>query len=606
MTRFHLQPSLTATDRDGYPQIDDRPGQLFKGNGGILDHIDVYLGNDNGANTDGAYFVKVYQAAVDGDGLDPVPDEWAASTAYSQGDLVRPTGVSNPSSHFVYRCTVAGTSGGTEPTWYETSSDSGNSWSEIADEGDTVSDNTVTWEVVYVGYPSGFSLPGNTPTLGELAESDHYAYNPGANDGAAWRTCDFTGDDRIRLKYGMWYCVIVQWWSNTVDADNAPFVEGGDDASAEADHEGVCYLDGNSNVNNGPRVFEDFYFRLYESFTTLDKTSGTDAGFANKDSGGDTDPFNAGDQIGYTIQSGDALDDGVYWWKARVVDPSGSGTYSSFATARSFEVITGLVGYIIEGINMTDTPANVADLLAAAVDGMDLGEAIDPTMSLLAAAVDGMDLTDVDTRTATFPKSVADGITFSDAVAVIAALQALLSDGISLSDSTVALALLLAAANDGIDLSDVTTAVLPGGGANFDAFIVDGLSITDAPAGTMGYLVQAADGVDLADDPDRFGSYPVQAADGLTATDTNVATATFRVQVADGVTVSETTTSILAFLAAVVDGISLSDVADLPGDEAVGTVSVGFTSGVLTVSWSGSRATINWAAKDANITFEVG
>lgn len=58
---------------------------------------------------------------------------WAASTAYSVGDVVRPT----TGNGHLYRCVVAGTSDGSEPTW-----------STVA--GQTVSDNTVTWAEVGV------------------------------------------------------------------------------------------------------------------------------------------------------------------------------------------------------------------------------------------------------------------------------------------------------------------------------------------------------------------------------------------------------------------------------------------------------------------------
>lgn len=56
---------------------------------------------------------------------------WTASTAYSVGALAYPT----TKNGFVYECTVAGTSGATEPTWPTT-------------EGDTVTDGTVTWQAV--------------------------------------------------------------------------------------------------------------------------------------------------------------------------------------------------------------------------------------------------------------------------------------------------------------------------------------------------------------------------------------------------------------------------------------------------------------------------
>lgn len=70
----------------------------------------------------------------------------------------------------------------------------------------------------------------------------------------------------------------------------------------------------------------------------LDKVSGTDSGFANTVTGGDTDPFNSGEKVGFTVQAGDALATGTYYWRARVKDPSGTNTYSAWTTARSFIV----------------------------------------------------------------------------------------------------------------------------------------------------------------------------------------------------------------------------------------------------------------------------
>lgn len=67
----------------------------------------------------------------------------------------------------------------------------------------------------------------------------------------------------------------------------------------------------------------------------IDAVSGTDVGFANPDTGGDTDPFNSGENIQYTVQS--ALSNStVYYWRARGIDPSGSNSYGAWATTRSF------------------------------------------------------------------------------------------------------------------------------------------------------------------------------------------------------------------------------------------------------------------------------
>lgn len=60
---------------------------------------------------------------------------WAASTAYSVGDLRRQLATPTVGDERVFRCTTAGTSGGTEPTWTITS-------------GGTTADNTAAWTEV--------------------------------------------------------------------------------------------------------------------------------------------------------------------------------------------------------------------------------------------------------------------------------------------------------------------------------------------------------------------------------------------------------------------------------------------------------------------------
>ena len=63
--------------------------------------------------------------------VDKLPD-WQALTPYSVGTLVEPS-VGNT---YVYRCTAAGTSGGSEPTW------------PTSGIGSTVNDGSVIWELV--------------------------------------------------------------------------------------------------------------------------------------------------------------------------------------------------------------------------------------------------------------------------------------------------------------------------------------------------------------------------------------------------------------------------------------------------------------------------
>lgn len=56
---------------------------------------------------------------------------WSSATSYTAGDKVQPL----TSNGFVYRCTVTGVSGGTEPVW------------PVVTIGTTVVDNTTTWEL---------------------------------------------------------------------------------------------------------------------------------------------------------------------------------------------------------------------------------------------------------------------------------------------------------------------------------------------------------------------------------------------------------------------------------------------------------------------------
>lgn len=57
--------------------------------------------------------------------------EWTASTAYSLGDFVQPTGGGNG---YIYKCTTAGTSDSSEPTWPTTGI-----------QTSTVTDGTAVW-----------------------------------------------------------------------------------------------------------------------------------------------------------------------------------------------------------------------------------------------------------------------------------------------------------------------------------------------------------------------------------------------------------------------------------------------------------------------------
>lgn len=53
---------------------------------------------------------------------------------------------------------------------------------------------------------------------------------------------------------------------------------------------------------------------------------------------GQTDLWPSSTQVGFTVQSGDALSGGTYYWRARAIDPFGSNTYGAWSATRTFTV----------------------------------------------------------------------------------------------------------------------------------------------------------------------------------------------------------------------------------------------------------------------------
>lgn len=192
--------------------------------------------------------------------------------------------------------------------------------------------------------PLNAADPEDTPTPGWLAESDPNYYTT-AIGSVDWRTFNFTGANRIRLEEGVNYIFILDWQPSTGVYENSILTSG--DGSTLS-HPGNTYMDGRSDANNGVWTTIDMFFRVYEEYILLDKVSGTDAGFVNVDNGGDSDPFTSADQVSYTVQAGDALADGNYYWRVRGIDPDGSASYGDWTTARSFEIDTNpgaIAGY---------------------------------------------------------------------------------------------------------------------------------------------------------------------------------------------------------------------------------------------------------------------
>jgi hypothetical protein len=76
-----------------------------------------------------------------------VPTVWSPNTNYNVGDLVVSSHGPAMSHYYTMECTVAGTTGGTEPTWDSTTPLSNGQGPLTFAEGATVTDGTVTWTI---------------------------------------------------------------------------------------------------------------------------------------------------------------------------------------------------------------------------------------------------------------------------------------------------------------------------------------------------------------------------------------------------------------------------------------------------------------------------
>ncbi len=70
--------------------------------------------------------------------------------------------------------------------------------------------------------------------------------------------------------------------------------------------------------------------------TTINSSS-TPTNWSNVNTPSDTNPYNSGDTISYTVPAGSALtDNATYWWKVRAKDPNGANSWSPWSDADSF------------------------------------------------------------------------------------------------------------------------------------------------------------------------------------------------------------------------------------------------------------------------------
>lgn len=227
----------------------------------------------------------------------------------------------------------------------------GQSWAQPA----TATLDKVQWYLSKQGSPTGNAVAkiyahsgtfgtSSVPTGTALATSG--VFDVSTLSGAyAMIDFTFTGIDKISLSGSTNYVLTFEYSGG--DALN--YVQLGTDATAPTHAGNESYLFSGSWNNASDDAIFAIYVDAIPGSSVLDKVSGTDSGFANTVTGGDTDPFNAGEKVSYTVQGGEALVTGTYYWRARAKAPNADNTYSAWATTRSFTINTSGGGPVNTG-----------------------------------------------------------------------------------------------------------------------------------------------------------------------------------------------------------------------------------------------------------------
>jgi hypothetical protein len=149
------------------------------------------------------------------------------------------------------------------------------------------------------------------------------------------KTFNFDGTYQLNDQY---YVILLQLTGGTSDSGNYAQIQINTTASS---HSG--------NLVN--YISPNWYAAAYDAYfivncteigkPLLDTLSSTDD-HANWSGTGDPHPWPSGNQVTYTVPGGSALTAGVqHYWRVRGKDPSGSNTWGSWATTRSFTTTGG-------------------------------------------------------------------------------------------------------------------------------------------------------------------------------------------------------------------------------------------------------------------------
>lgn len=120
-------------------------------------------------------------------------------------------------------------------------------------------------------------------------------------------TFKFDGPERVTLSASTNYFLSLEYQRK----DTSNTVAAGRDASSPTHGGNAATFDG-ASWTASPTL--DLCFYVYKNGPTpaLTKVSGTDSGFSNTVTGGDSDPFNSGEKASFTVQAGDELSATTY------------------------------------------------------------------------------------------------------------------------------------------------------------------------------------------------------------------------------------------------------------------------------------------------------
>lgn len=335
------------------------------------------------------------------------------------------------------------------------------------------------------------------------------------------------------------------------------------------------------------------------SVSLLDEFSETDAGFANPDTGGDTHPFNSGENIQFTVQAGDALDADTYYWRVRGADPTGSNSYGAWSSIRSFEVTSGGTDYT-EG---PDDDVTVADAASKTVTKVisDTSIATDATFKTIGLNImDGVIATDNANRVTTFLRTFTDTVTVVDAnainvgkniteiVTVVDAFSRVVTyertvsetvtvsdsnakavgknvaDDVTVSDDSTNTIVISASFNDSVTVGDAaassvgknisdTSTVTDAASKDVGKSIADAVTVTDLSANTIGKNVSET--LTVTDATTKTVGKNI--SDTVISTDAN--SKTIGKNISDAVTVTDNAVMSLAIILGFADGVIVSD-----------------------------------------------